>query len=57
MNLIEKFENEKKSLNYHLESLKNKIEKDPTDELAKEQIKKIESYIKAIDEQLKELSE
>ncbi len=56
MTLIERFENERKSLVYHLESLQSKIIMDPNDELAKEQVKKLEGYINAIDVKIKEIS-
>ncbi len=56
MTLIERFENERKSLVYHLESLQSKIIMDPNDELAKEQVKKLEGYINAIDGKIKEIS-
>lgn len=56
MTLIERFENERKSLMYHLESLEAKLIMNPNDELAKEQIKKLEMYIKAIDSKIREIS-
>ena len=55
MTLIERFENERKSLVYHLDSMREKILINPDDELAREQIKKIEMYIKALDGKINEL--
>ncbi len=47
--------NERKSLEYHLETYKNRIVEDPNDDEAKKQLKKIESYIRGIDKALEEL--
>lgn len=55
MPLIERFENERKSLVYHLESMQEKLLINSEDEFAIEQIKKIEMYIKALDGKINEL--
>lgn len=55
MTYLERFENERKSLVYHLESLESKLIIDPNDELAREQINKIQMYIKALDGKINEL--
>jgi len=55
MTLIERFENERKSLVYHLESMQEKLLINSEDEFAIEQIKKIEMYIKALDGKINEL--
>lgn len=51
----EKLLNEKKSLNYHLETYKNRLVEDPNNEEAQKQLTKIESYLKGIDKALEEL--
>lgn len=51
----EKLLNEKKSLNYHLETYKNRLVEDPNNEEARKQLTKIESYLKGIDKALEEL--
>ncbi len=55
MTTKEKLLNEKKSLNYHLETYKNRLEENPNDEDAEKQLKKIESYMRGIEKALEEL--
>lgn len=55
MTTKEKLLNEKKSLNYHLETYKNRLVEDPNNEEARKQLTKIESYLKGIDKALEEL--
>lgn len=55
MSIRIRLENERKSIVYHLESAKKRLEEEPDNEEIKKQIEKIESYIAGIDKAIEEL--